>query len=55
VNKLSEELRRATGENVEELAYVDQGYMGERVAGFAAEHGVRLEVVKHEEASPAPS
>ena len=49
VKKLSEEIQRATGENVE-LAYVDQGYTGERASGFAAEHGIRLEVVKHEEA-----
>src|SRR5215211_1306808 len=49
MNKLSEEIKRATGENVE-LAYVDQGYTGERAAGFAAEHGIRLEVVKQEEA-----
>jgi transposase len=48
VRKLSEEIQRATGENVE-LAYVDQGYTGERAAGSAAEHGIRLEVVKHEE------
>src|ERR687897_855589 len=49
VEKLSEEIQRATGENVE-LAYVDQGYTGERAAEFAAEHGIQLEVVKHEEA-----
>ena len=49
VRKLSEEIQQATGENVE-LAYVDQGYTGERASGFAAEHGIRLEVVKHEEA-----
>jgi transposase len=49
VRKLSEEIQRATGENVE-LAYVDQGYTGERASGFAAEEGIRLEVVKHEEA-----
>ena len=49
VRKLSEEIQRATGENVE-LAYVDQGYTGERASGFAAAHGIRLEVVKHEEA-----
>jgi transposase len=49
VNELCEEIQRATGENVE-LAYVDQGYTGERASGFAAEHGIRLEVVKHEEA-----
>ena len=49
VEKLCEQLQEATGENVE-LAYVDQGYTGERASGFAAEHGIRLEVVKHEEA-----
>src|SRR5918993_1176627 len=49
VDKLCEEIQRATGENVE-LAYVDQGYTGERTSGFAAAHGIRLEVVKHEEA-----
>jgi len=49
VRKLSEEIQQATGENVE-LAYVDQGYTGERAAGFAAAHGIKLEVVKQEEA-----
>jgi transposase len=49
VKKLSEEIQEATAEKVE-LAYVDQGYKGERAAGFAAEHGIRLEVVKHKEA-----
>src|SRR5215216_600254 len=49
VRKLSEEIQKATGETVE-VAYVDQGYTGERASGFAAEHGIRLEVVKHEEA-----
>jgi transposase len=49
VGKLSEQIQQATGENVE-LAYVDQGYTGERACGLAAEHGIRLEVVKHEEA-----
>src|SRR5215210_5266445 len=49
VNELCEEIQRATGETVE-LACVDQGYTGERAAGFAAEEGIRLEVVKHEEA-----
>src|SRR5919107_1911871 len=47
--KLSEEIQKATGENVE-LAYVDQGYTGEKASESAAEHGIRLEVVKHEEA-----
>jgi transposase len=49
VEKLSEEIQKATGENVE-LAYVDQGYTGEKASESAAEHGIRLEVVKHEEA-----
>jgi len=34
VEKLSEEIQRATGENVE-LAYVDQGSTGERTSGAA--------------------
>ena len=49
VEALSKEIQEATGENVE-LAFVDQGYTGERAAGLAAKHGARLEVVKHEEA-----
>lgn len=49
VEKLSEEIQKATGENVE-LAYVDQGYTGEKASESACEHGIRLEVVKHEEA-----
>jgi transposase len=52
VDKLCEEIQRATGENVE-LAYVDQGYTGERASGFAAAHAIRLEVVKQEEAKPS--
>jgi transposase len=39
----------ATGESVE-LTYVDQGYTGERAAEEAEAFGMRLEVVKHEEA-----
>jgi transposase len=49
VRKLSDEIQRATGEAVE-LAYVDQGYTSERASGLAAAEGIRLEVVKHEEA-----
>jgi transposase len=49
VKELCEEIQRATGETVE-VAYVDQGYTGERASGLAAEEGIRLEVVKHEEA-----
>ncbi len=44
-----ESVQEATGESVE-LAYVDQGYTGERPATQAETHGMRLEVVKHEEA-----
>jgi len=49
VEVLTEAIQEATGENIE-LAYVDQGYTGERPAEEAAEHGIQLEVVKHQEA-----
>ena len=49
VEVLAEAIQEATGENIE-LAYVDQGYTGERPAEEAAEHGIQLEVVKHQEA-----
>ena len=49
VGKLSEEIQQATQENVE-LAYVDQGYTGERAAEAAHSRGISLEVVKHQEA-----
>ena len=49
VGKLAETVQEATGESVE-LAYVDQGYTAERPATQAESHGMRLEVVKHEEA-----
>jgi transposase len=49
VEKLAEAIQEATGESVE-LAYVDQGYTGEQPAEEAAEHGIHLEVVKHQEA-----
>src|SRR5215208_3612791 len=49
VGELAEAVQEATGESVE-LAYVDQGYAGERPAEEAEAHGMRLEVVKHEEA-----
>ena len=45
VAKLAEDVQAATGESVE-LAYVDQGYTGERPAADAAGHGIALEVVK---------
>ena len=49
VGELAEAVQEATGESVE-LAYVDEGYTGERAAEEAEAHGMRLEVVKHEEA-----
>ena len=49
VGALAQALQEATGENVE-LAYVDQGYTGEKPAAAAPAHGRRLEVVKHHEA-----
>jgi transposase len=49
VGELAEAVQEATGESVE-LAYVDEGYTGERPANEAEAHGIRLEVVKHEEA-----
>jgi hypothetical protein len=49
VGELAKAVQEATGESVE-LAYVDQGYTGERPAGEAQAHGISLEVVKHEEA-----
>src|SRR5829696_8940323 len=49
VEVLAGATQQATGENVE-LAYVDQGYTGEQPAAEASEHGIRLEVVKHQEA-----
>jgi transposase len=49
VGELAEAVQEATGESVE-LAYVDQGYSGERPAEEAEAHSMRLEVVKHPEA-----
>ena len=42
-------MQEATGDSVD-LAYVDQGYTGERPAKAAAAHGIGLEVVKLPEA-----
>jgi transposase len=49
VDALAAAVQEATGETVE-LAYVDQGYTGQEPAEAAAEHGIRLEVVKLPEA-----
>jgi transposase len=49
VAKLAEQVQAATGESVE-LAFVDQGYTGERPAGDAKEQGIELSVVKLPEA-----
>jgi transposase len=46
---LAQAVQEATGESVE-LAYVDQGYTGERPAKEAQARGIRLGVVKHPEA-----
>jgi len=49
VKELAQAVQAATGANVP-LAYVDQGYTGEQPAADAAQHGMKLEVVKHHEA-----
>ena len=46
VEELARSVQKATGESVE-LAYVDQGYIGEEPAEAAKASGIRLEVVKH--------
>ena len=45
VAALAAKVQEVTGEMVE-VAFVDQGYTGEEPAQAAAEHGIRLEVVK---------
>jgi transposase len=49
VAELTQAVQEATNEKVE-VAFVDQGYTGPAPAQAAAEHGVRLEVVKLAEA-----
>jgi len=49
VAELAQAVQAATGENVQ-VAFVDQGYTGDQPAAAAAQHGLRLEVVKHHEA-----
>jgi len=45
VETLAEAVQDATGESVE-LAYVDQGYTGDKPSQAAQAHGIQLEVVK---------
>ena len=49
VEALAKTVQEATGESVE-LAYVDRGYTGEKAAAEAEAQGIRLEVVKYQEA-----
>jgi transposase len=49
VAALAEEVQIVTGQTVE-LGFVDQGYTGEQAAADAAAHGIRLEVIKLDEA-----
>lgn len=49
VAELAEKVQEAVGGTVE-VAFVDQGYTGEKAAVQAAGQGIRLEVVKHTEA-----
>jgi len=49
VAELAESVQAETGETVE-IAYMDQGYTGENASDAAAEHGIKLEVVKLPEA-----
>ena len=51
VGELASQVQDITGQHVE-LAYVDQGYTGQAAQEAAAEHGIRLEVVKHTETKP---
>jgi transposase len=45
VGELAQAIQEVTGSHVE-VAFVDQDYTGDAVAGAAKEHGIRLEVVK---------
>lgn len=49
VGRMAKAIQAETGESVE-IAFVDQGYTGEKPAAAAAEHGIALEVVKLPEA-----
>ena len=45
VGHLAEAVQAATGQSVE-LAYIDQGYTGQKAIGAAKAHGIDLAVVK---------
>ena len=45
VGRLAKAVQAATGSSVD-LAYVDQGYTGDKPAAAASEQGIRLEVVR---------
>lgn len=45
VGELAKQIQEVTGDSVE-IAFVDQGYTGDKAAAAADEHGIRLEVVK---------
>lgn len=49
VAELAQAVQAATGQNVQ-VAFVDQGYTGEKPAAQAAEQGMQLQVIKHHEA-----
>jgi transposase len=49
VGALAQAVQAATGDSVQ-LAFVDQGYTGQRASDAAKEHGIKLEVVKFQEA-----
>jgi len=45
VAQLAEQIQQVTGQSVE-IAFVDQGYTGDRPAQDAGAHGIQLEVIK---------
>jgi transposase len=45
VGELVQQIQKATGDSVE-VAFVDQGYTGDKPAAAVEEYGIRLEVVK---------
>lgn len=49
VGRVTKAIQAATEQNVE-VAFVDQGYTGERSAQAAREHGIELEVIKLDDA-----